>query len=101
MAFQSVEFRYPDLDLDDIVAGETIRFEMTNVGSQPHEFEVLDPDGSPIGEVASTDPKANRGATMVFESPGVYSFQCILVDENTGKEHSELGMKGTVEVASD
>jgi plastocyanin len=38
---------------------------------------------------------------MTFESPGVYSFQCILVDENTGKEHSELGMSGTFEVASD
>jgi plastocyanin len=100
IAFESLEFRYPDLDVGDVVAGETIRFEMTNVGSQPHEFEVLDPDGNPIGEVASTDPKANRGATMTFESPGVYSFQCILVDENTGKEHSELGMKGTFEVAS-
>jgi plastocyanin len=101
IAFESLEFRYPDLDVGDVVAGETIRFEMTNVGSQPHEFEVLDPDGNPIGEVASTDPKASRGATMTFESPGVYSFQCILVDENTGKEHSELGMKGTFEVASD
>jgi hypothetical protein len=38
--FEAVEFGYPDLDVDGIVAGETIRFEMTNAGTQPHEFEV-------------------------------------------------------------
>lgn len=101
VTFESVEFRYPDLDIGDVVAGETVRFEMTNVGTQPHEFEVLDPDGNTIGEVASTDPKATRGATLTFESPGVYSFQCILVDENTGKKHTELGMTGTIDVTSE
>lgn len=98
ITLEAVEFRYPDLNLDGIVAGETIRFEMTNAGTQPHEFEVLDPDGNAIGEVAALEPGASGGATMTFESPGVYRYQCILVDENTGDEHSELGMKGTFEV---
>ena len=31
---------------------ETIRFEMDNKGEQPHEFEVLDPDGGAVGEIA-------------------------------------------------
>jgi plastocyanin len=96
--FEAVEFKYPDLDVDGIVAGETIRFEMTNAGSQPHEFEVLDPDGNAIGEVAAIEPGASGGATMTFEAPGVYRYQCILVDGNTDKPHSELGMKGTFEV---
>jgi plastocyanin len=99
VTFESVEFRYPDLDVGTVTAGETIRFEMTNVGTQPHEFEVLDPDGNPIGEVASTAPRSTSAATMTFESAGVYRFQCILVDEDSGKKHTQLGMKGTVEVA--
>jgi plastocyanin len=99
--FEAVEFRYPDLDVDGIIAGETIRFEMTNAGTQPHEFEVLDPDGNAIGEVAAVEPGASGGATMTFEAPGVYRYQCILVDENTGDQHTELGMKGTFEVAAD
>jgi plastocyanin len=98
VTFGSVEFRYPDLDVGGITAGDTIRFEMSNAGSQAHEFEVLDPDGNAIGEVASTEPGAESGATMTFESPGVYSYQCILVDENTAKQHTELGMEGTFEV---
>jgi len=99
LTFESVEFRYPDLDVDGITAGETIRFEMANKGSQAHEFEVLDPDGNAIGEVASTEPGGVSGATITFESPGVYTYQCILVDENTGKQHTELDMTGTFEVA--
>jgi iron uptake system component EfeO len=99
VTFEAVEFRYPDLVVDDITAGETIRFEMANKGSQAHEFEVLDPDGNAIGEVASTEPGGVSGATITFESPGVYTYQCILVDENTGKQHTELDMTGTFEVA--
>jgi plastocyanin len=98
---EALEFRYPDLDTSAIVAGETIRFEMTNTGSQHHEFEVLGPDGKAIGEVASTDPGATGGATMTFTEPGTYIYRCILVDENTGKQHDELGMMGTFEVADE
>jgi plastocyanin len=100
-SFEAVEFRYPELIVDGIVGGETIRFEMTNAGTQPHEFEVLDPDGNAIGEVAAVEPGASGGATMTFEAPGVYRYQCILVDPNTGDKHSELGMTGTFEVATD
>jgi plastocyanin len=38
-------------------------------------------------------------ATITFESPGVYRFHCILVDDNTGTKHSALGMTGTIDVA--
>ena len=100
-SFEAVEFRYPDLSLDGIVAGETIRFEMSNTGSQPHEFEVLDPDGNAIGEVAAIEPGSLRWRDDDLRIPGVYRYQCILVDENTGKQHTELGMKGTFEVAAD
>lgn len=98
VTFEAVEFRYPDLDVNGINAGETIRFEMTNAGSQAHEFEVLDPDGNAIGEVASTEAGAVGGATLTFDSPGVYTYQCILVDVSSAKPHTELGMEGTFEV---
>ena len=98
VVFKAVDFDYENLDTTGIASGDTIRFQMTNAGKQPHEFEVLDPNGDPIGEVAATEPTKTGGATMTFESPGVYTFQCILVDPATGQKHSELGMKGTFEV---
>jgi len=97
--FEAVDFGYENLDTSGISDGDTIRFVMDNTGAQPHEFEVLDPDGEPIGEVAATDPDRIGSATMTFVSPGVYTYQCILVDPATGKPHTELGMIGTFDVA--
>ena len=96
---RATDFTYENLDLADITTGDTIRFAMNNVGEQAHEFEVLDPSGKPIGEVAATDPGESGGATMTFTSPGVFTYQCILVDSATGKPHTELGMTGTFDVA--
>lgn len=99
ITFESVDFAYEDLDLSDVAAGETIRFEMTNTGSQAHEFEVLDPSGEAIGEVASIEPGETGGATVTFETGGTYGFQCILIDPVSGKEHTMLGMSGEFDVA--
>ncbi len=98
ITFEAVDFTYPDLDVSDIAAGETIRFEMTNRGEQAHEFEVLDPSDEPIGEVASMDPGDSGGATISFDEAGEYVYQCILIDPETQQPHSELGMKGTFQV---
>ncbi len=100
ITFDAIDFDYENLDLSGIADGETIRFVMDNVGEQAHEFEVLDPDGEPIGEVAGTSPGESGGATMTFTSPGVFTYQCILVDPDTGQPHTELGMIGTFEVAA-
>jgi plastocyanin len=97
--FAAIDFTYVDLDLSDVTADETIRFEMLNSGNQPHEFEVLDPDGEALGEVAAIAAGDTGGATLSFESPGVYTYQCILIDADTGKEHTELGMIGTFSVS--
>jgi plastocyanin len=99
VAFDAVDFGYENLDLSGITDGDTIRFVMDNAGGQAHEFEVLDPDGEPIGEVAATDPGESGGATMTFTAPGVYTYQCILVDPATNQPHTELGMIGTFDVA--
>jgi plastocyanin len=99
IAFDAVDFDYENLDTSGIESGDAIRFVMTNEGGQAHEFEVLDPDDEPIGEVAGTNPGDTGSATMTFAAPGVYTYQCILVDPGTGEPHSELGMIGTFEVA--
>ncbi len=98
ITFAAIDFDYPDLDVSGITAGETIRFEMTNDGEQAHEFEVLDPDGEALGEVAAMEPGASGGATITFEEADAYTYQCILVDAETGKPHDELGMTGTMTV---
>ena len=97
--FEAIDFEYVDLDVDRIAAGDSIRFEMINSGDQPHEFEVLSPAGEALGEVAAIDAGQTGGATIQFESPGVYAYQCILVDPATGQPHTELGMLGTFEVS--
>ena len=98
ITLKAVDFEYENLDTSGISAGDTIRFEMTNAGKQAHEFEVIDPNGDPIGEVASLPPTKTGGATMTFTSPGVYTYQCILIDPATGQQHDQLGMIGTFEV---
>jgi uncharacterized cupredoxin-like copper-binding protein len=99
ITFSAIDFDYPDLDVSGITTGETIRFEMTNDGEQPHEFEVLGPDGQALGEIAAMEPGASGGATLTFEQADAYTYQCILVDPETGKPHDELGMTGTFTVA--
>jgi len=98
LTFEAVDFQYTDLDLSEVTVGETIRFDMTNSGTEEHEFEVLDPDGNAIGEVAAVEPGGTGGATITFDAPGDYSFQCILVNQASGQPHSMLGMKGTFSV---
>jgi plastocyanin len=100
ITFDSVDFSYEDLDLTGIAPGDTIRFEMTNTGSQPHEFEVLDPEGEAIGEVAAVDVGESGGATITFDTEETYDFQCILEDPETGELHTMLGMSGTFEVGA-
>ena len=45
------------------------------------------------------NPGDSGGATLTFASPGVYTYQCILIDPETDQPHTELGMIGTFDVA--
>lgn len=98
VTFDAYDFGYKDLDLD-VHTGETIRFEMTNIASdQPHEFEVLKPNGDPLGEIGAVEPAKKGGVTLTFTEAGKYTYQCILVDPATKKTHAMLGMTGTFTV---
>ncbi|MCP5025470.1 MAG: hypothetical protein GY929_04220 [Actinomycetia bacterium] len=98
ITFDAIDFSYEDLDLSGIAPGDTIRFQMTNKGAQPHEFEVLDPEGEGLGEVAALEAGDVGGATITFPTEGLYTYQCILIDPETNEPHTALGMIGTFEV---
>ena len=82
----------------DIAKGEAIEFELKNLGTEQHEFEVLNPSGEAIGEIEAIDAGKEAKATFEFTETGTYSYQC-LVETADGVEHSEKGMKGTFTVS--
>ena len=86
------DFAYQGLEAFAGVAGEKVRFEMTNIGPSRHEFVVIDPDGTVIGGI--TPIAANETATkrLSLKKPGTYTFACFVDD------HLWRGMKGTFEV---
>ncbi len=97
-ASQQIEVTAADYDfegVDDvtIAAGETIEFEMINSGTVDHEFEVLGPEGGPLGEVGPTEPGEDGHVTLTFSEAGTYTFVCGIDD------HEERGMVGTFEVS--
>jgi len=42
LTFDAVDFQYTDLDLFEVTVGETIRFDMTNSGTEEHETAPFD-----------------------------------------------------------
>lgn len=81
-----------------ITKGEAIEFELVNKGKERHEFEVLGPDGNAIGEIAAIKPTQTDEAVFEFNEAGTYTYQCLLKTAD-GREHKDLGMTGTFDVA--
>jgi uncharacterized cupredoxin-like copper-binding protein len=81
-----------------VTQGEAIEFELANKGTERHEFEVLGPDGEAIGEIAGIKPTQTDEAVFEFSAAGTYTYQCLLKTAD-GREHKDLGMVGTFEVA--
>lgn len=78
-----------------IVAGETIRFDMTNTAADiEHEMEIFAPDGSELGEIGPTKPGAVGTVTVKFATAGTYRFVCGI------DGHEAKGMVASVEVAA-
>ncbi|HUS20686.1 MAG TPA: cupredoxin domain-containing protein [Aeromicrobium sp.] len=82
----------------EIARGDAVEFELKNLGTEQHEFEVLNPTGAAIGEIEAIDAGKEAEATFEFTETGTYSYQC-LVETADGVEHSEKGMKGTFTVS--
>lgn len=73
-------------------SGETIEFAMKNNGRNDHEFEVLLPSGTSLGEIGPTKPGTEGMVTLTFAEPGTYRFLCGIED------HESRGMAGTFTV---
>jgi plastocyanin len=67
-----------------------VSFSIKNVGTQQHEFEILNGD-QVVDQVQAIDPGLTRDATSTLEA-GEYTFVCKL------NGHDQLGMKGTLTV---
>jgi iron uptake system component EfeO len=90
--FTTFDHGYDGLGSLSAKEGETIRFVMTNNGTVQHEFEILDPSGSAIGEIGPTDPGGSGELVVTFANAGDYSFVCGIAG------HEAMGMKGSFAV---
>jgi iron uptake system component EfeO len=87
----AVDFSFQFAD-PQIKTGESVKFELINDGTQPHELEVIGA-GRTVGEVAPINAGTRGDATMTFDKPGVYEYQCDVAD------HRARGMHGTFRVS--
>ena len=75
-----------------VEAGE-VTFQVRNAGTEEHEFEVFEADGTTvIDEVEGLVPGLTKDLTLTLEA-GSYQFMCKL------NGHDQLGMKGTLTVS--
>ena len=89
VAFESNDYAYAGLDGFVGKAGETVRFEMRNIGPEEHEFEVFGPDGEVLGEIEPTASGRTGTVTLALTAPGTYRFVCGVED------HEARGMAGS------
>jgi uncharacterized cupredoxin-like copper-binding protein len=86
------DFAYEGLEAFAGIAGEKVKFEMTNTGPARHEFVVIDPDGTVIGGITPIAPTETATKKLSLKKPGTYTFACFFDD------HLWRDMKGTFQV---
>jgi len=74
------QFRAEPLDL---VAGDTVTFDVRNDGQLEHELQVLDDGGTRLGRTERIPPGARRSVTITFDQAGVYQVICDIDDHLT------------------
>ncbi len=77
----------------DVTQGNKVVFAIRNVSDIDHNFTIKDPGGEVLNSV-NLRPRKTEKVTFLFSRNGIYSFYCAL------PLHTELGMKGTIEVVS-
>ena len=86
---ESHDFSYAGLEAFTGVAGEKVKFALTNKGPAPHEFVVIDPDGMTMGGIGPTAPQKVATKKLSLTKPGTYTFACFVDD------HLWRDMKGS------
>lgn len=82
------EFRFENLGTFAARSGETVRFDVRNVGGMGHVFQVRDPAGRVVGETVRIAGGRTETAAATFERAGTYTYVCELGDHGSR-------MKGT------
>lgn len=77
----------------EIVSGETIEFDVTNIGEVTHEMQVLTGEGNELGRTGEIEPSQSDSVTVTFEEAGVYQVICDIDD------HLSRGQQAKFEVA--
>jgi plastocyanin len=93
IAVTATEYRFNAEAGIEIVSGETIEFEVTNVGEVTHEMQVLTGDGKELGRTGEIEPSQSDSVTVTFEEAGVYQVICDIDD------HLSRGQQAKFEVA--
>jgi len=86
------DYSFAGLNDVGVKVGDTIKFSMANRGTVEHEFEVISPNGEPLGEIGPTEAGASGEVTLTFDEAGTYRFACGIDD------HEARGMVGTFNV---
>ncbi len=74
-----------------VTQGDTVVFTIRNISDIDHNFTIKDPGGEVLNSVNLRAGKTEH-VTISFSRAGVYNFYCTL------PLHTELGMKGGIEV---
>jgi uncharacterized cupredoxin-like copper-binding protein len=81
--FTATEYEFGADASTTLVAGEVVRFRLTNVGELDHEMRVLDENGRLIDQIERLAPGASGDVLLQFESAGQYQLICDIDDHLT------------------
>jgi len=82
VAITATEYSFAG-DPTGIVSGDTVQFNVTNVGGLTHELQVLDPGGTLLGRTAEIEPGDDDSVVIEFAEAGDYRLICDIDDHQT------------------
>lgn len=82
---QTIQIRTGEFDftsdvVPEITAGDTVRFDVVNVGQLVHEMQVLDGTGVRLGRTPRLAPGESSELIVTFDDAGAHQFICDVDD---------------------